>query len=324
MKKKMVVKTDGINYIGRVKTTKPQNYRVRGVRSEKSKKFDKYMAEARNKKMSEKDIPNYIQERFWEEAEDIIEDTIDQKEFEELYKNYKNRLHKRLDRYRNKILLNDWSYWVTFTYDDEKETEESFEKRLKITFNNLAKRNGWRIIGTWENGELEGRLHFHAFIYVPEGQMVGQLETRSQYSTKRRKMEYYVENTYFFERFGKSDWVEINRADVVDGARVRYLIKYTIKSGRKLFYSRGIASDIEIDVDTDTEVIMSFNNHGLKYFLRDVAEKVEQAARERRVQFAKLVDSFSESDIDYSEAFVFEESRVGFCDEAGLVVTIYT
>ena len=316
MKKKMVVKTDGINYIGRVKTTKPQNYRVRGVRSEKSKKFDKYMAEARNKKMSEKDIPNYIQERFWEEAEDIIEDTIDQKEFEELYKNYKNRLHKRLDRYRNKILLNDWSYWVTFTYDDEKETEESFEKRLIITFNNLAKRNDWYIVGGWENGELEGRSHFHAFIYVPEGQMVGQLETRSRYSKKRRRMEFYVDNTYFADRFGMSDWIKIDRSDVVNGGLLHYLVKYTVKSGRKLFYSRGIASEFETEIDTDTDVLISYNDHGVKYILRNIQEKAQQ--------FANVLNNFLMGDIDYSEAFVFDENRVGFCDEAGLVVTIHT
>ena len=316
MIKKMVVKTDGFGYIGRVKTTRPVGYRVRGVRSEKSKKFDKYMLEARDEKMAERDIPNYIQERFWEEADDIIDDTIDQVEFEELHKNYKNRLHKRIDRYRDKILLNEWSYWVTFTYDDDKETAEGFEKRLTIAFNNLSKRNDWYIVGGWENGELGDRSHFHAFVYVPEGQMVGELVNKSRYSKKRRKMEYYVDNTYFSERFGMSDWIKIDRSDVVSGGFAHYLIKYTVKSGRKLFYSRGIPSEFEIDVDTDTEVLMSYNNHGVKHILEGIEDRAQR--------FASLLNGFLGSDIDFSNAFVLDEGRAGFCDEAGLVVTVYT
>ena len=113
-----------------------------------------------------------------------------------------------------------------------------------------------------------------------------------------------------------SDWIKIDRSDVVNGGLLHYLVKYTVKSGRKLFYSRGIASEFETEIDTDTDVLISYNDHGVKYILRNIQEKAQQ--------FANVLNNFLMGDIDYSEAFVFEENRVGFCDEAGLVVTIHT
>ena len=312
MIKRMVVTTDGINYIGRVKTKRPAGYRVRGVQSWKSKKFDESFYDAQDSNVIQKDLPNYIQERFWDDAEDIINDTIDDIEFEVLYDSFQNRLHKRLVRYRQKLLMNDWSYWVTFTYDNKKETPEGFEKRLIIAFNNLAKRNGWRIIGGWENGELEGRLHFHAFVYVPEGQMVGELVNCSRYSYKRHRMEYYVDNTYFSERFGMSDWIKINREDVVSGGLANYLVKYVVKSGCKLFYSRGIPSDFVTEVDTEKDVLLSFRNYGVKHILMNVKNGM------------KGLQMLFNMDIDYTDAFVFDENTTGFCDDESKLVTIYS
>ena len=312
MIKKMIVKSDGYNLIAREKGKQPSGSAVRGKRNWKSVKFDEYFIEAKYNGVKDRDLLNYIQERFWEDAEDIIDDTIDDKECEALYENYQNRLHKRFVRYREKLLLNDFDYWVTFTYDDEKETAESFEKRLITVFNNFAKRHGWRVVGGWEQGELGGRSHFHAFIHIPEGEMVGELYTAKRYSYKRRRMEYYCENSYFFERFGMSDWIAITAADIAEGKLPRYLVKYTFKSGRRLFYSRGIKNEFVMEVDTENDIDMSYNNHGLKYVLKKVKNGMEG-----------LQKLFTMS-LDYTSCPVLDEEYCGYINDYYKVVTIYT
>ncbi len=313
MLKKMIVKTDGVNLIGRIKSKNPAHFGVRGARSEKSKKFDEFYYEAQYNNISCKNIPNYIQERFWDTADDIIDDTIDEVEFEELYKNFQNRLHKRLQTYKEKILMNEWTYFATFTYDDKKETARSFEKRLKTVFNNFAKRHGWRVIGGWENGELGGRSHFHAFIYVPEGQMVGELYSMSRWSFKKRRMEYYTDNSYFRERFGMSDWIKITKEDLVQGGLVSYLVKYVCKSGRRLFYSRGIPNEIEMDVDTDTEVLLSYYHYGCRFILTGIKNAVKG-----------LQEMFDVSDIPEEDIVMFDEGVGGFCEDQYKLVRLYS
>ena len=314
MIKRMIVKSDGFNLIGRIKSKMPHNYRTRGVRSWKSKKFDEYYYEAQYNGISENDLPDYIQQRFWDEADDIINDTIDDEEFQILYDNFQNRLHKRFIRYRDKLLMNDWNYFVTFTYDNDKETAEGFEKRLIIAFNNLAKRNGWKVVGGWENGELNGRSHFHAFIYVPEGCMVGELESRSRYSYKRHRMEFYVDNTYFSERFGMSDWIAITRNDIMDGGLVGYLVKYVLKSGRRLFYSRRIPNEIEMDVDTETDVILSYKDY-------DYDGCIVKYVLSQTEAFAQSLFNLS---IDFNVAVNLDGSFCGFCDDVNKVLIVNT
>ena len=310
MLKKMIVTTDGVNFIGRLKGSAPSYWKTRGGRTIKSRKFDKYYYEAQYQNVPDKDIPNYIQMRFMEDADDIINDSIDDVEYMDLWKNFQNRLHKRLVRYRQKLLMLNCNYFVTFTYDDKKESAEGFEKRLLIAFNNLAKRNQWKVVGGWENGELEGRTHFHAFIHVPEGQMIGELELRKRYSYKRHKMEYYLDNTYFAERFGMSDWIKVDRSDIVSGGLADYLVKYVVKSGRKLFYSRGIKNELELDIDTD-DVLLSYYNHGFKHILNPTAF-MDRLKAEDREKYSFL--GFEQFELNYNSCFEFDVDFSGFTE----------
>ena len=156
MIKKMIVTTDGVNLIGRVKQSAPAHWKTRGGRSEKSRKFDKYYYEAQYAGIPEKEIPDYIQMRFIEDADDIINDALDDVEFEELWKNFQNRFHKRLVRYRQKLLMLDCNYFVTFTYDDKKESAEGFEKGNPegVSCRNGSIRTGTCIMGS---EKLQGR-----------------------------------------------------------------------------------------------------------------------------------------------------------------------
>ena len=64
-----------------------------------------------------------------------------------------NRLSRnRWERYKRMIrraYLQPWDYFVTFTFDSEKHTEETFRKQLMNCMYHLSNRKGWRYIGVW-------------------------------------------------------------------------------------------------------------------------------------------------------------------------------
>lgn len=76
---------------------------------------------------------------------------------------------KRKVRLMRKLRLQDWNFFVTFTYSNELHTEETFRKKLSNTLKHLVARNGWKYVGVWERGEDTNRLHFHGIFYIPDG-----------------------------------------------------------------------------------------------------------------------------------------------------------
>ena len=156
----------------------------------------------------------------------------------------KRNLWKRIKRFKRKANLNRWNYFVTFTCDPKKHTEESFRKKLRKCLANLHTRRGWRYMGVFEYGEVTGAIHFHALLYVPEGEMVGEIIEKNEYSKKRGEMHIRYANTFFDESFGRSDFQELNPVLLKRGGTSRYLVKYITKTGEKIVYSRGIPSEI--------------------------------------------------------------------------------
>lgn len=71
---------------------------------------------------------------------------------------------------------------MTFTYDGEKHTEESFKKKLQGCFKMMCHRKGWKYVGVWERSPEKHRLHFHGLFYIPEGSMPGKLIEAMDYS----------------------------------------------------------------------------------------------------------------------------------------------
>ena len=68
-------------------------------------------------------------------------------------------------------------------------------------------------MGVFEYGEANGSIHFHALIYIPENEMIGELVEKREYSKKRGEVGTWYGNTYFDENFGiraptKSSYVE--------------------------------------------------------------------------------------------------------------------
>ena len=169
--------------------------------------------------------------------------------------------HKRFQRFAQKVCNYDWSYFVTVTYSDEKWTDEdAFRKSLNKCFSNLATRRGWKVAGRYERGEEGNRLHFHALVLVPQGEMVGKLYTDFSYSTKRHQMEQMQLNDFFVKRYGRTEFRSLvgNLDELIRSAR--YIAKYMDKDpGEKVRYSRGIATEICLAISETNDAIMTYS-----------------------------------------------------------------
>lgn len=170
-------------------------------------------------------------------------------------------------RLTRKANLQDFNYFCTFTYDSKKHTEEGFKKNLKYTFWNLTKRKGWKYIGVWERSPENRRLHFHGVFYIPPNAMVGELVSVRDYSLKEHKMQITVQNTYFNERFGRSDFEEISDKGRM-GEALAYLMKYIEKTGEKIVYSRGLPQFFISDI-MDEDIVCGLGMDEQKLLLFD-------------------------------------------------------
>ena len=158
----------------------PGNAAPRGFKNENYELFKRYYAQAFDHDISEKDLLDYIFTCFLNEHDLLLT--------EEDLKSYLKRVHtneyRRRKRFREKIYWLQPNYYVTFTYSDAKETRESFEARLLKTFSNFKTRHGWLCAVVPEDGKKSGRLHYHCFLHIPVGGMVGELFLNTKYSTK--------------------------------------------------------------------------------------------------------------------------------------------
>ena len=195
----------------------------------------------------------------------------DEDEAEQFVEEHFNRLSRnRWERYKRMIrrgYTNRWNFFCTYTFDSKKHTEETFRRALMNTLYHLSSCRDWRYMGAWERGELGQRLHFHALTYIPEGAMPGELEEHEDYSTKRHRREKGIQNSFFNERFGRSDFSAVNNAyEVADS--IKYMLKYIGKNDEKIVYSRGLKTYVVSDVlDGDILCRMGNEEHGFKYIL---------------------------------------------------------
>lgn len=155
-----------------------------------------------------------------------------------LERKQRNLICRRV-RMSRKVNLQDFNYFVTFTYDDQKHTEDSFRKKLQNDLSPFCSRKKWKYIGVWERSPKTERLHFHGIFYIPEGMMPGTLLAFNDYNFNTRKRQTVWQNTHFLERFGRCDF---ERFDDIHrkGEALAYIMKYIEKSGEKIVYSRGL------------------------------------------------------------------------------------
>lgn len=210
-----------------------------------------------------------------------VEDFVARKIKDEL-----RNVHARKKRFYRKAFLNRWNYFVTLTYSDEKMDADKFREKMRRCLSNLHTRRGWKYMGVYEYGDENGRLHFHALVYVPDGGMIGEIKERSSYNPKTGRMEKRNENS-FFTRFGVNDFQQITATEVKHGNAVNYLLKYLEKQQQRIVYSRGIPSEICVNLCVD-KLVVKFVDYVEKYVLFDDLIEWERDVMHYQYQYKQM------------------------------------
>lgn len=179
----------------------------------------------------------------------------------------RNLICRRVRMCRKANLAN-FNYFCTFTYDSKKHTEESFKKKLRTCFRHLCERRKWKYMGVWERAAETNRLHFHGLFNIPEGTMLGEIIEVKDYSTQFCKMQKTFQCTYFNERFGRSDFKEIDESERRLGNALAYLMKYIEKTGEKIVYSKGLPQYFISDI-LENDVVCRIGQEDKKLLLYD-------------------------------------------------------
>ena len=165
-----------------------------------------------------------------------------------------------------KVNLQHFNYFVTFTYDDNLHTEDSFRKKLKRMLSNFASRRGWKYIGVFERSPEKQRLHFHGLFYIPPGTLPCEPVQVKEYSVRLKRVQTTYEMPYFAKRFGRADFEQLEETDIYSS--LSYILKYIEKTGEKIMYSKGLPQYFISDI-VDEDIICPYDESEKKYVLSD-------------------------------------------------------
>lgn len=240
---------------------KPKSKREESPDSPKAK-FETAYSESQSlpKRERKKYIKEKLQDTFpnEEREKEFIESNIERK---------KINAAKRRVRLMRKVYLQEWNYFVTFTFSGELHTEETFKEKLRNTLKHMVSRKGWKYIGVWERSPEKQRLHFHGIFYIPPNAMIGELVEIKDYSTKSHRMQTTFQNTHFQKYFGRNDFKELcRREDIMQS--VRYLLKYIEKSNERLVYGGKLPTYFVSDI-LDDDIICPYGVDDRKAILFD-------------------------------------------------------
>lgn len=184
-----------------------------------------------------------------------------------LYRKRRNLIARRI-RLTRKANLQNFNYFVTFTYDSAIHTEDSFKKRLKKTLSNFCYRKHWKYIGVWERSPEKKRLHFHGIFHIPENTLPGKMEELNSYSFTAHKRQITNQNSYFAREFGRNDFRVIEGDGDIYSA-IAYILKYIEKSDEKIVYSKGLpqyfisdimVKDVVCNIGLEESKLLLFDN----------------------------------------------------------------
>lgn len=176
-----------------------------------------------------------------------------------------NAIKRGIRLWRKIYTQGEWHYFVTFTFDSEKLTEQQFKKKLQNALKHAVSRNGWKYIGVWERSPEKQRLHFHGIFYIPH--MIGEIIEVKDYSTKQHKMQTTFQNTHFLKEFGRNDFKPIEIPNDITQT-VIYLLKYIEKSGERLIYGGKLPTYFKSDI-LDDDVVCPYGVDDKKLLLFD-------------------------------------------------------
>jgi len=260
------VYNDGSCYIAVPTTGSVRKHRERLIKDDPfADLFNQFYLQAVKDNLSGEALRGFIVNGICEAFPDKwgIRDYVDKK-----LEKVQHNLAARKKRFRRKAFLNRWNYFVTFTYDDDKLDEDAFRKKLRKCLSNLHCRRDWLYMGVFERAPETGRLHFHAIMYVPEGQMIGRITEQRDYSTRHHRMQLTHPNSFFSDTFGRNDFAELSESELRHGNTLKYLLKYLEKTDERIIYSRGIPTEFYKEIN-DNDVICELLDFVVKYVLFD-------------------------------------------------------
>ena len=258
--------SDGSHYIAREALHAKTPRRTERIKTEIDEIFELLYSDGMKCEMADKKLREFIKTNL----EDCFPDFPDLEKYVNENVDRMNRnAWQREKRFRRKAYLNRWNYFVTFTYNGKKHTEETFRKKLRKCLSNLHTRRGWNFMGVWERGEETGRLHFHCILYVPAGQMVGKIAHKKEYSKRLGKVKETFSNDFFERKFGKNDFEELNIMEMKNGSAVAYILKYLRKTGERIVYSRGIPTEISKTLDDRVFAVEITDDYVPKFVIFD-------------------------------------------------------
>jgi len=252
------IKQENVETAPEVKEEKPKKLRKmtkKELFNELYSKFIDLKKRERKKLIIEQMLPYFANRKFCEE---FVNTNFERKQ--------RNLICRRIRMVRKANLV-DFNYFCTFTYDDKLHTEYTFKKKLKIALQNLSTRKSWKYMGVWERAPETKRLHFHGLFSIPQSAMVGELFEHSDYNLKSHRRTKTIQNTYFNERFGRSDFEEI-KSNVDLNKELSYIMKYLEKTEEKIVYSKGLYQYFISDI-MDEDVVCTIGQEDKKLLLFD-------------------------------------------------------
>ena len=265
--------SDGSHYIARAATHAKAPKRTKRDKTEIDDIFAFLYADGLKCDMTDKELREFILTNLedcfpaFPDLEKYVNENVDR---------MNRNAWQREKRFRRKAYLNRWNYFVTFTYNGKKHTEETFRKKLRKCLSNLHTRRGWNFMGVWERGEETDRLHFHCILYVPAGEMVGKITQKKEYSKRLGKVKETFSNDFFERKFGRNDFEELNIMEMKNGSAVAYILKYLRKTGERIVYSRGIPTEISKVLPEHVFVAEIKDDYVVKYVIFDNVIKWER------------------------------------------------
>lgn len=163
------------------------------------------------------------------------------------------------------------NWWFTVTWDPEKfSTEEEWLRALVRWFSNNAFRYGLKVLGGFEYGDENGRLHFHGIAHVPDDFFCdGDLYKVNRFSDKDKRWKTSFEYGELREKFGINEWETLKGMDNKEFmATLHYVADYATKQNGRMYYSRGL-KDCGIQYVDAADLIMLFDDGETKFYLKN-------------------------------------------------------
>ena len=264
---KTKIYTDSSHYIGIPEIRRPKAKRPKPKGKAQTTNADKVEFDEQYRK--------YSKLRYAEKKKKLEEAFLQKFQDEQLTKGFveknmeranRNRMQRK-KRFERKVKLQQWNYFLTFTYSDEKLNEDDFRKKLMNSLRHLASRRKWKYAGVWERSPKNNRLHFHCLAYIPDGQMIGEIVLVKDYDTVSRRMQETYQNSHFLEHYGRNDFKKIGHKLMLPKI-IDYIGKYIEKSGEKIVYSRGLATYFVSDI-LDDDVLCAYKEDDIRFILAD-------------------------------------------------------